>query len=152
MQLEKENEIVMIISYLETDNIVRRTLTENAANINIQNYEAIDEENSSLIIMDSTKAYFGLGNIDGMNLEKYIQNLVKRAQKQGKRGVSVLTDVGAFYLFEEIQKFIEYEQSLPIKYDIKLKRFCICSHSYFSKLTEQQKQKLLSHHIKSLTI
>jgi hypothetical protein len=101
--------------------------------------------------MDSTRAYFGL-NVDEMNLEKYIQNLVKRAQKQGKKGVSVLTDVGAFYLFEEIQKFVEYEQSLPVKYDINLKRFCLCSQTYFDKLTEEQKQKILSHHLKSLAI
>lgn len=70
--------------------------------------------------------------------------LVKRAKKQGKRGVSVLTDAGAFYLFEEIQKFVEYEQSLPIKYHMNLKRFCICSQSNFNRLTEEQKQKILS--------
>jgi hypothetical protein len=150
IQLEDKNEIVMLIHYLETDDTIRQTLTENAANINIQKYESKDEGNSSLIIMDSTKAYFGLGDVDKMELEKYIQNLLKRAQKQGKNGVSVVTDVGAFYLYEEMQKLVEYEQSLPIRYDTKLKRFCFCSQNYFDKLTEEQKQKLLSCHVKCL--
>jgi hypothetical protein len=142
----------MLIPYLETADLVRRTLTENAANINIQKYEASDEQNNSLIIMDSTMAYFGLGDIDKMNLEKYVKSLVRRAEKQGKKGVSVVTDVGAFYLYEEIQKLVEYELALPIKYNMNLKRFCVCSQNYFDKLTEEQKQKVLSHHVKFLTV
>jgi hypothetical protein len=102
--------------------------------------------------LDSAKAYFGIGDIDKMDLEKYIQSLVNRAERQGKKGVSIVTDVGAFYLFEQIQKFIEYELSLPIKYDIKLKRFCVCSQNYFDRLTEQQKQEVLSHHSKYLIV
>ena len=152
-QLEDNDEIVMLIPYLETNDMVRRTLTENAANIDIQKYERKEEEEkSSLIILDSAKAYFGIGDIDKMDLEKYIQSLVKRAERQGKKGVSIITDVGAFYLFEEIEKFIKYELSLPIKYDIKLKRFCVCSQSYFDKLSKEQKRKVLSHHGKYLIV
>lgn len=57
IQLEENNEIVVLIPYYETCDMVRRTLTENGGNIDIQKYE---KKVDWLIIMDSVKAYFGL--------------------------------------------------------------------------------------------
>ena len=39
MQLEENHEIVVLIPYYETSDIVRRSLTENGGNIDIQKYE-----------------------------------------------------------------------------------------------------------------
>ncbi|MFZ0511767.1 MAG: hypothetical protein WAM14_09195 [Candidatus Nitrosopolaris sp.] len=94
------------------------------------------------------KAYFGLKT----GLEQFVQNLVKKAESLRKNGVSVMTDAGSFYLFEIIDQLIALELSLPSKYDIKLKRFCIHNQKDFDKLTEEQKQKLLGHHGKNLLI
>lgn len=86
------------------------------------------------------------------NLEKFIQSQVKRAENTGKNGVSVITDVGSFHLFEIVDKLIEYELSLPSKYDIKLKRFCVYNKNNFDQLTEQHKHQLFSHHSKSVIV
>jgi MEDS: MEthanogen/methylotroph, DcmR Sensory domain len=145
IQLEISNDIVVLIPYYETCDTVRRALTENGGNIDVQKYEKEDE--GSLIILDSVKAYFGLGTKADLN--KFIQNQVERAEKIGKNGVSVVTDVDSFHLFEIVDKLIEYELALPSRYAIRLKRFCIYDQNNFDKLAEQQKQKLLSHHTKS---
>jgi hypothetical protein len=147
MQLEENHEIVVLIPYYETSDIVRRSLTENGGNIDIQKYE---KKEGSLIIIDSVKAYFGLGN--DTDLDKFIQNQVKRAQNLGKNGVSIITDVGSFHLLEMVDKLIEYELSLPTKYYIRLKRFCVYNQNNFDELTEQKKQALLSHHSKSFIV
>lgn len=148
IQLEKNNEIVVLIPYYETCDMVRRTLTENGGNIDIQKYEKEDE--GSLIIIDSVKAYFGLGTKTDLN--NFIQNQVERAEKIGKNGVSVVTDVDSFHLFEIVDKLVEYELALPSTYDIRLKRFCVYDQNNFDKITEHQKQKLISHHGKSFVI
>jgi uncharacterized protein with von Willebrand factor type A (vWA) domain len=137
----------VLIPYYETSDIVRRSLTENGGNINIQKYE---KKEGSLIIIDSVKAYFGLGN--NTDLDKFIQNQVKKAHNLGKNGVSVLTDVGSFHLLEMVDKLIEYELSLPSKYDIRLKRFCMYNQSNFNELAEHKKQDLVSHHSKSFIV
>ncbi len=64
----------------------------------------------------------------------------------------MITDAGSFYLFEIIEQLIALELSLPSKYDIRLKRFCIYNQQDFDMLTEKQKQKLLRHHGKNLVI
>ena len=76
----------------------------------------------------------------------------KRAEKIGKNGVSLVTDVDSFHLFEIVDKLIEYELALPSKYDVRLKRFCVYDQNNFDKLTEHQKQKLLTHHTKSFVV
>jgi hypothetical protein len=146
MQLEENNEIVVLIPYHETSDIVRRSLTENGGNIDIQK----NEKKEGSIIIDSVKAYFGLGN--DTDLDKFIQNQVKRAQNLGKIGVSVITDVGSFHLLEMVDKLIEYELSLPQKYYIRLKRFCVYNQNNFDELTEQKKQALPSQHSKSFIV
>ena len=154
-QLEQNNEIVLIIPYYETTNSVRRILSKNKeANdsdndlpyIHVQKYE----NEGSLIIIDSAKAYFG----SEIGLELFIQKLVKQAESIGKNGVSILTDSGSFSLFGGREKLVDYELSLPSKYPhgTKLKRFCINNKKEFEELIQEQKEKLIEHHRKNIVI
>jgi hypothetical protein len=45
---------------------------------------------------------------------------------EGKNGMSVIADMGIFYHFTDNNKdaLIEFERSLPSKFDINLKRIC----------------------------
>lgn len=171
-QLEKNNEIVLITSYYETIDSVRWILS---SRINANNY-SIDirkyENEGSLIIMDSAKAYFGLddggdddndSNDNGLpdkdGIMPFLKQLVKRAESSGKNGVSVFADIGSFYHYNSsngnnsIDQLVEYELSLPSKYDMKLKGFCIYHKTDFDKrFTKEQRQKLLNHHDKRLLI
>jgi hypothetical protein len=159
-QLAEHNEIVLVIPCYETTDTVRRVLSEKKKNddddannndnglpyIDVQKYE----NEGSLVIIDSAKAYFKLE----LGLESFIQKLVKQAESLGKNGVSVITDAGSFSLFAGREKLVDYELSLPSKYDhgIKLKRFCVNNQKDFEKLVKEQKEKLIEHHGKNILI
>jgi MEDS: MEthanogen/methylotroph, DcmR Sensory domain len=152
MQLEGNNEIVLILPYYETTEMVRNVLSgENKNNqeniIDVRKYE----NEGSLMIIDSVKAYF----YSDTDLMSFIGRLSKQAQNSGKNGVSVIADLASFYFHNGIDKLIEYEMSLPTKYDdeMNLKGFCLYHQEDFDRrLTKQQKQKLLEHHGKNLMI
>jgi hypothetical protein len=174
-QLEDNNEIVLILPYYETANKVRKTLSGGFVSLleegNGKDADANDTNNSnsiidvgkhekegSLIIMDSLKGYFGSdNNYNNTDLTEFVKQLVKKAESTGKKGVSVIADLGSFYHYHHSKtadKLVEYELSLPSKFDgMKLKAFCIYHKDDLDKrFTEEQKQKLLDHHAKALMI
>jgi MEDS: MEthanogen/methylotroph, DcmR Sensory domain len=152
MQLEDNNEIVLIVPYYETTEMVRSVLSgENKNNqsniIDVRKYE----KQGSLMIIDSVKAYFH----SDKDLMSFLARLAKQAQFSGKNGISVIADLASFYYNDQSDKLIEYEMSLPTKYDdnMKLKGFCFYHQVDFDRrLTEQQKQTLLEHHGKNLMV
>jgi hypothetical protein len=152
-QLEDNNEIVLILPYYETTEVVRRILS--GENNNGIGGSIIDvrkhEKEGSLMIIDSVKAYFG----SETDLMSFIGKLSRQAQNSGKSGVSVIADLASFYFDNGIDKLIDYEMSLPTKYDdqMKLKGFCFYHQEDFDKrLSKDQKQKLLEHHGKHLIV
>jgi hypothetical protein len=152
-QLE-DNESVLILPYYETTERVRSILSGENDNSSIES-SIIDarkyEKEGSLLIIDSAKAYFG----SDTGLMSFIRKLSNQSQNSGKSGVSVIADLASFYLHNGIDKLIEYEMSLPTKYDneMKLKGFCLYHQEDFDKrFSKEQKQKLLEHHGKSLMV
>jgi hypothetical protein len=151
MQLDN-NEIVLILPYYETTEMVRNVLSGDDKNnqgstIDVRKYE----KEGLLVIIDSVKAYFR----SDTDLMSFIGSLSKQAQNSGKSGVSVIADLASFYFHNGVDKLIEYEMSLPTKYDdnMKLKGYCLYHQEDFDRrLTKQQKQKLLEHHGKNLMI
>ena len=152
MQLEDNDGIVLIIPYYETTKTVRTVLSrENNNNksnlIDVRKYE----KQGSLMIIDSVKAYFR----SDIDLMSFLARLAKQAQTSGKNGISVISDLASFYYNDQSDKLIEYEMSLPTKYDdkMKLKGFCFYHQEDFDRrFTEQQKQMLLEHHGKNLMV
>ena len=151
-QLEDNNELVLILPYYETTETVRSILSENHSSntgsvFDISKYE----KEGSLMIIDSTEAYFA----SDTDLMSFIEKLTKQAQSSGKHGISVIADLASFSYFNRIDKLIEYEMSLPTKYDdnMKLKGFCFYHQEDFDRrLSEEEKQKLLEHHDKALIV
>ena len=151
-QLEYNNELVLILPYYETTETVRSVLSENHISnggniIDVRKYE----KEGSLIIIDSAEAYFTSDN----NLMSFVEKLAKQAQTSGRNGISVIADLASFYYFNRIDKLIEYEMSLPTKYDdkMKLKGFCFYHKEDFDRrLSKEEKQKLVEHHDKALRV
>src|ERR671910_911538 len=152
-QLEYNNELVLILPYYETPETVRRVLSgeNNSSNggsiIDVRKYE----KEGSLMIIDAAEAYFS----SDTDLMSFVEKLAKQAQSSGKKGISVIADLASFYHFNRIDKLIEYETSLPTKYDdkIKLKGFCFYHQEDFDRrLSKEEKQKLLEHHDKALLV
>ncbi len=151
-QLEYNNELVLILPYYETTETVRSVLSENHSSnggniIDVRKYE----KEGSLIIIDAAEAYFS----SDTDLMSFVEKLAKQAQSSGKKGISVIADLASFYHFNRIDKLIEYEISLPTKYDdkMKLKGFCFYHQEDFDRrLSKEEKQKLVEHHEKALRV
>jgi hypothetical protein len=152
-QLEYNNELVLILPYYETPERVRSVLSgENHSSnegsiIDVRKYE----KEGSLMIIDSVEAYFSSDS----GLMSFVEKLAKKAQTSGRNGISVIADLDSFYYFNRIDKLIEYEMSLPTKYDdkMKLKGFCFYHQEDFDRrLLKEEKQKLVEHHDKALRV
>jgi hypothetical protein len=142
-QLEDENKIVLVLPHYETVNNLRKVLldqffpAENTSSIDMKKYE------DSLIVMDSIKGHFGIGNHMA-----FVSEIVKRAEN----GVLVIADAGAFFHLNKRDKLMEHELSMPSQFDINLKRLCVFHKQDFNRLTEEQRQKLVNHHGQVLNV
>ncbi len=140
-QIEDKNEIVLVLSYYETVNNLMNFLSPNdEISSDLERYE----REGSLVIIDSVKGFFDFDH------PSYVKNLLKQAESLGKSGISVIADAGAFYHYSKVEELVKHELSMPSKFDINLKRFCVFHKQDFDRLTEVKKHKLLEHHEKDL--
>jgi myo-inositol catabolism protein IolC len=70
----------------------------------------------------------------------------------GRKGLSVLADLGAYSHRSKDDELVDYELSLPTKYDVQMKGFCLYHQKDFDELSVEQQQKLIEHHGKALKI
>jgi hypothetical protein len=140
-QIEENNEIMLINPFYETTESVRQILSKNG--VNVSKYEKEKE----VVIIDSLQEYFG-AQPDML----FKRNLVNFAKQNGKRGLSIIGDIGAYTHKSQYKNLVDYELSLPIKFDVDMKGFCMYHQGDFNKFSDKQKQELIKHHGKALTI
>ncbi len=145
--IEVRNEVIQMAPFYETENSVRTALSKGHLPIDLEKWEKSEK---SLIIVDSLKKY--AGNVSPGSDYNYNKNLVDYAKAKGKSGVSMISDKGAFPFKHLIDKLVNFELSIPSKYDIDLKRICIYHQKDFNRLSKEQKQKLVYHHVISIKI
>jgi hypothetical protein len=103
------------------------------------------------LIMDSLKGYFD--SPDG--LLPLLNQTVAYANKVGKDGLSALGDMGSFFYRNKKDRLLEYESTLSSKYGKMnyMKGFCLYNEQDYSKrLDEEERQRLLRHHTKALSL
>jgi hypothetical protein len=98
-----DNEIVLILPFLETADTVRRMLSGDSANIDVRKYE----KEQSLLIIDSLKGYFGLQG----GLMPFLIQTADFAKKSEKRILSVLSDMGSFFYYDKKDDLLQYEMA-----------------------------------------
>lgn len=139
--IEEKNEVVQIAPFYETEDSVRQTLSEGHRAIDVEK----SEDEKTLVIVDSYTKYLCYKNVK--SIYDVSKRLVKYAKTNGKNGVSILGDIGAFPFKEKIQDLLEYELFLPSTYDnMALKGICLYHKDDFNRLTKEQKQMLAKHH------
>ena len=130
--------IILIATFYDTVNTVKHTLS--AVGIDVQSH--IDS--GSLLIVDAFDGYYP--DIDGM--KKLVTTLSERARKEGRFGVSVISNMGFFFLYEgdgTASELISYEASLPSKTDGGNVRGFSCYHARdYENLADSQKKELLT--------
>jgi hypothetical protein len=143
------DEMILLIPFYETVQGVKRTL-EKKAGIDAKKYE----KDGSLVIIDSFEAYSRspYSNDNTYKIAPLFKLLLQQAEIFGKKGISIISDLGLFYQFQQTEKLIKHEISFGQKTDFKCKAFCSFRKDYFDTLPEHQKQNLLLHHFKNLVI
>jgi hypothetical protein len=63
-----------------------------------------------------------------------------------------LETLAHFLIFEKIEELMQYELSLPQKYEDTLKGICCYHLKDFKNLSETQQQTLFDHHFKSMSV
>ena len=146
-RVEERNEVIQLAPFYETEDSVRKSLSEGHFSIDVEKWE---KDKKSLIIVDSLEKYYGDETVESSYISS--RKLVKDAKMMGKSGVSVLGDMGAFHYKHRIQELVDYELFLPSHYDIDMKGICLYHQKDFNRLSVGQKQKVIDHHEISLKI
>jgi hypothetical protein len=132
------NQVVFLVTTYDSFDRIKDSLTQ--AGISSVNNE-IKEGN--LIIVDAVKAY----QIDTYSAVKFVTTLAKRAERDEKAGLLALTEMGSFFIAERIDLLLEYEQSLPKKWDLhNFKSVCTYHKDDFATLSREQQEIILSAH------
>jgi hypothetical protein len=144
-QIEENNGIVQINPFYETADSVKQMLSEkyNDGMDSVSKHEM----EKSLIIIDALEEYFG-----DPNHMQYKKSLANYARQIGKNCFSILADMSAYSYKCKSNELIDYESSLPPKFDVPMKGFCLYHQKDFDNLSDEQKQKLIEHHGKAVQI
>jgi hypothetical protein len=130
--------IILIATFYDTVNAVKHNLS--AVGVEVQSH--IDH--GSLLIVDAFHGYYP--DIDGM--KKLVVSLSARARKEGRIGVSVISNMGFFFLYDgdgTASELISYEASLPSKtYGGNVRGFNCYHASDYENLVDIQKNELLT--------
>ena len=145
--IEEKKEVIQLAPFYETEVSVRKVLSKGNVSLDI---EKLEKAEKSLIIVDSLKKY--IGNVSPDFDYNYNKKLVEHAKAMGKSGVSIIADKGTFPFKQRIDDLINFELSLPSKYDIDLKRICVYHQKDFSRVSEEKRLKLLNHHMVAVKI
>ena len=128
--------IILIATFYDTVNAVKHNLS--AVGVDVQSH--IDD--GSLLIVDAYDGYYP--NINGMKM--LVASLSERARKEGRIGVSVISNMGFFFLYDgdgDDSELISYETSLPSKTDGGNVRGFSCYHTRdYENLDDSQKKEL----------
>jgi hypothetical protein len=139
-----QNEIVVIGTQYEPINNVKNALRFAGVG-DVERY--LNE--GRLFILDAQQGYH---YADTHAMWKFALSLLSRAKKEGRQGVTWFGDAGSFFSFEKIEELMQYELSLPQKYEDTISTVCSYHLRDFEKLTEAQQQTLFDHHFKSIVV
>ena len=99
-------------------------------------------DDGSLKIVDAFDGYYP--DVGGMKM--LVASLSERARKEGRMGVSVISNMGFFFLYDgdgEASELISYETSLPSKTDGGNVRGFSCYHTRdYENLDDRKKKEL----------
>ena len=144
-----DNGVVVLFPYYETTDSFRQVLSQLCIDV------MKCEHNRSLVIVDSVKTYFH-SNIDIKSLPKMMAG---GSKKMGRKGVSIIGDMGSFFLYEKQNQMIEYETELQLdekKNDdansVKVKGICAYHKDNFKTLKKKEQQALFEHHNTNLVV
>ena len=135
--LESLNEIILILPHYHCVADVINSITDTS--IDIDKYK----KEGSLVVVQSKKAYYSLTH-EFVGVMIMTKMLIQRADKLGKAGVTVISDMGLFFNINKIDDLTKYETELSSSIcNTKAKVLCCYSKSDFELFIEHQRQQNL---------
>jgi DcmR-like sensory protein len=135
--LESLNEIILVLPHYLCVADVINSITNTS--IDIDKYK----KEGSLVVVQSKKAYYSLTH-EFVGVMIMTKMLIQRADKLGKAGVTVISDMGLFFNLNKIDDLIKYETELSSSIcNTKAKVLCCYSKSDFELFIEHQRQQNL---------
>jgi hypothetical protein len=144
------NEIFVLVTHYQHVSAVRKKMYL-LAGLDTARYE----KDGTLVILDSEMAYKpSLEQTVRYNNIITILNspLMKHAQERDKNGITLLGDLGTFFLNKRIADLISHEVSVPSRIDADIRAFCCYHKDDFSVLQEEQRKRILRHHLNNLIL
>jgi hypothetical protein len=143
------NEIFVLVTHYQHVSVVRKKMYL-LAGIDAAGYE-ID---GTLVILDSEMAYQPSVEQTGRyNIIMILTSLLKKhAQERDKKGITLLSDLGTFFLHKRITGLISHEVSVPHRIGANIRSFCCYHKDDFSILQEEQRKEILLHHSNNLIL
>ena len=153
------NEIFVLVTHYQPVSAVRKKMYL-LAGIDTARYE----KDGTLVILDSEMVYHPIVEKTGRDNIIIILTslLMKHAQERDKKGITLLSDLGTFFLNKRIADLISHELwlrllllgvSVPRRIDANIIRSFCCYHKDdFSTLQEEQRKRILQHHSNNLIL
>jgi hypothetical protein len=144
------NGIFVLVTHYQHVSVVRKKMYL-LAGIDTARYE----NDGMLVILDSQMAYHPSVEQTGRyNINIILTNLLmKHAQEHDKKGITLLSDLGTFFLNKRIADLISHEVSVPGTIDANnIRSFCCYHKDDFSVLQEEQRKRILRHHSNNLIL
>ena len=145
-----DNGVVVLFPYYETTDSVRHILSQ--LGIDVRKCE----QNRSLVIVDAVKVYLH----SDINIKSLLKMMAEGSKRMGKKGVSIIGDMGSFFLYEKQNQMMEYEIELQLDEkmndddanSVKIKGICSYHKDTFNTLTKKEQQALFEHHHAKLVV
>jgi hypothetical protein len=143
------NEIFVVATYYQPVSEVRKKLYL-LAGIDIARYE----NNGTLGIFDSEMAYQPSVEQTGRyNITIILTSLlISHAQEHDKKRITLLTDLGTFFLNKRKAELISHEVSVSSRIDANIRAFCCYHKDDFNLLQEEQRKRIWRHHLNNLIL
>jgi hypothetical protein len=144
------NETIVVGTYYQPVSEVRNKL-HLLGGIDTASYE----NNGTLVVLDSEAAYQpSVEHTGKYDICMILTSLLTKnhAQERDKKGITLLADLGTFFLNKRITELISHELSHPSRIDTNVRSFCCYHKSDFNVLQEEQRKRILRHHWNNLFI
>lgn len=140
------NESIAIVSQKWDKKTARKQLQNALDETQIGQFE----DDRSIIISTVTDWYMSNGKLNPDMIIKKWKDFVTRAEDSGKKGVRVFVD--ASYFFEKGYKndLLDYEKTLPQKFDVSINAICAYSFKDIAKFDQASFEILRAHHGKTI--
>jgi hypothetical protein len=143
--LDSSSEIVLILTHFDSVKDWMSYLKDTGIHVDKH------KNDGSLIVIETKKGFFSLLN-DFVGIMIMIRMLLTRAHKIGKKGLTVIIDMGVFFP-DRLEDIIKHETEISASIqDLRVKVFCNYNKLDFEGLTEKQRQLLLNNHNEIISI